>query len=160
MQALICQRVVRLTCGLGLLTLPAVQQKVCMLPEPATESQVKVVASADLPEGAHENEKRKRPTLKLTALLPDVTLPRWPAHVHPSLLQREHPLAGNGWRPDCANGNTADQFEIPEFIFTTWQDSHAPALPGPAFWTATNSPLLRDLLLGRSISPTGPPHCA
>ena len=158
MQSLIYQRVVRLTCGLGLLTLPAVQQKVCMLPEPAEPTRAGIAESTPDTQDQTAGEKRERPTLKLIALLPDVTPPRWPAHVHPSLLQRERPLESNGWRSDCVdrdrpNGSTCYAF------WALPNTNRIPALPGPQLGISLQTQAACRLLLGSVISPTGPPSC-
>ena len=89
------QYAVRVTCGLGLMLLPAVQQKLCTWPSPKPPRPPAVPASASIP--TERSEKKSKKPLTLAALLPDGMLPRWPNHTHLAAIHRVRPLAKNTW---------------------------------------------------------------
>lgn len=71
----VTHHLLRLTCGLGLLLLVAVQEKICTWPA------VEVVRSDDRSTGGstHETDSDSKKTpLTLAATVPDVVAPRWP----------------------------------------------------------------------------------
>jgi hypothetical protein len=97
MRASIGQYATRVTCGLGLLLLPAVQQKVCTWPvRQRTEPRQPAEAAATPPPSEQPKKKTSEPPT-LAAMLPDVAPPRWPNHTHLASVQRWRPHAVTTW---------------------------------------------------------------
>jgi hypothetical protein len=105
------QYAIRVLSGLGLLLLPAVQQKLCAFPVRTESRSHPPVKQA--PTSKDEQKRKHKKPLTLAALLPDVAPPRWPNHTHLSAAQRVRPPAVTSWmnRPvdggDCAAGDAS-----------------------------------------------------
>jgi hypothetical protein len=150
---------VRLTCGLGLLLLPAVQQKVCAWPLPPETEATRSAESAPAPT-SDEPSKRKKSPLTLAAMLPDVAPPRWPNHTHLSAVQRVRPLPVTTWIDgptgvDSESGGTDDGNP---FLVPSW-----PRRPAPQRLPTLGNAAVRLVradqhVFGTSILKTGPPR--
>jgi hypothetical protein len=82
----------RLTCGLGLLLLPAVQQKVCTWPAPRELKASRPPTPPPEPTSDKQPKSKPKNPLTLASTLPDVAPPRWPNHACLTAVQRERPL--------------------------------------------------------------------
>ena len=148
------QYALRLTCGLGLLLVPAVQQKLCAWPA----ARQRVAHQQPAPQPApKESQKKKSAPLTLAALVPDVAPPRWPNHTHLWEAQRAEPLPTSTWTPatpdhdrELPDSACADTFvgrgrlPAPELVTN---DVHSPE------WLSC----LRARLFRTAVQRTGPP---
>jgi hypothetical protein len=91
------QYLLRVTCGLGLLLLPAVQQKVCPWPAPRHSEARQPAEPAPAPTSPEQPKQKTKNPLTLATMLPDVAPPRWPNHAHLTAVQRERPLPVTTW---------------------------------------------------------------
>lgn len=105
MQMSVSQYAVRVTCGLGLLLVPAVQQKVCTWPAPREPD--RPVAPAPPSTATEQSQKKTKRPLTLAALLPDVVPPRWPNHAHLTAIQRVRPFPTEVWMTGSAGSDDA-----------------------------------------------------
>ena len=154
------QYALRVTCGLGLLLLPAVQQKLCTRPA-ATRSVTRQPAkSTSSPGSKKTNKHNTRAPLTLAAMVPDVAPPRWPNHTHLCELQRVRPLPVSTWTP--GGDSPGDSPDGPTATFVPLgADGHilAASILSAAIADELIWPTRRGLLLFRtSIQRTGPPH--
>jgi hypothetical protein len=90
MRGCLIQYAVRLTCGLGLLLVAAVQEKVCTWPVPS-ESKARQENAPAAPPASKQRPAKKRAPLTLAAMLPDVVAPRWPGHMQLTAVRRVWP---------------------------------------------------------------------
>ena len=91
------QYVIRAFCGLGLLLLPAVQQKICTWPARSETQSRRPPKPASAPTSGEQPKRKPKRPLTLAALLPDVAPPRWPNHTHLVAIQRVRPLPVTTW---------------------------------------------------------------
>jgi len=161
MRVSISQYAVRVTCGLGLLLLPAVQQKLCTWPAPPDADTQQPADGSPLPIGDEEPKGKTDEPLTLSALLPDTLPPRWPNHAHVTATQRLRPLAVSTWMngPVTSDDESSDLAGIDLIFAGGWSRAPAPQRL-PTFGTAGLRLLRahRHLFL-TSILKTGPP-CA
>jgi len=152
------QHAVRLTCGLGLLLMPAVQQKVCTFPV-RRESEPQRPAPPTPNSDEQQKNKNKKP-LTLVALLPDVAPPRWPNHTHLTAVQRVRPLPITTWMsgPEDFENESAVAGHVNAFLAGGW-----PRIPPPQRLASFGVAGLRLVRPARhafltSVLRTGPPH--
>jgi hypothetical protein len=88
------QCAVRLTCVLGLLLLPAVQEKLCIRPVPP---QSESCQPASTPGSSQQPKRKAKAPPALAALVPDVVPPRWPNHARLTAVHRARPAAVPAW---------------------------------------------------------------
>ena len=94
------QYAIRVFCGLELLLLPAVQQKVCTWPARSETRSRQSAKPASAPTSGEQPKRKTKTPLTLAALLPDVAPPRWPNHTHLTAVQRVRPLPVTSWTND------------------------------------------------------------
>jgi hypothetical protein len=154
------QYAVRLTWGLGLLLLPAVQQKVCTRPvSPDGASQQSTRPGSEAASGERSDSKSKREPLTLAALVPDALVPRWPSHTQLTAAQRERPPAATTWvnGPDRADDESVESADAQVVFATGWSRIPAPqAAPADGNAGVRRVRACRHAFLS-SILRTGPP---
>jgi hypothetical protein len=74
------QYAVHLSCGLGLLLMPAVQEKLCAWPVRVASAVPQRSEPLTPPDSNQRPERKKKQPLTLAAMLPDAVAPRWPGH--------------------------------------------------------------------------------
>ena len=117
------QYAVRLTWGLGLLLLPAVQQKVCTRPtSPGAASSLLAQPAPVTAADERSDSKPERKPLTLAAMVPDALVPRWPSHTHLTAAQRERPLAAITWvnGPEGADNESVESADARVVIAAGW----------------------------------------
>lgn len=150
------QYAIRLTCGLGLLLLPAVQQKVCT--RPATRKP-DAHQPAPVPAAGDKSEKKTKKPLSLAATLPDVVPPRWPNHAHLTGAHRVRRLPAATWMngPAGTDDESAGAAGVDPIFAAGW-----PKRPAPQRLATFGSAGIRLIHVPRhlfqtSILKTGPP---
>lgn len=150
----------RLTCGLGLLLLPAVQQKVCTWPIPRDSEARQPAQPAEAPTSGERPKRKAKDPLTLATMLPDVAPPRWPNHVHLTVAQRERPLPTSAWTYGASDSDdeTLVDAAVDAFFARGW-----PKRPASQRLPAYGSADLRLVHAHRhvfqtSILETGPPQ--
>ena len=154
------QRVVRLTCGLGVFLLLASQEKVCPWLEDVPVQSGRPAAQPDAENPAGESEPAETPPPSLASTLPDVVAPRWPGRVPIPLgpgARRGKPsattISGSG---DCDTGVTiawstgAALPAVWEPPLRPWRVPARACAGGQVTWPC-------QLAFLTTISPTGPP---
>jgi len=148
------QFTVRLICGLGLLLVPAVQEKVCARPTPIE------LKKPETPGPSDSSQSKSRRPLTLTAMLPDVVAPRWPNHSRLLAASRVRPLPVAAWGPRSApDDDTRVDFTSMNAAFRA-VNSRSPAKAGPLRNGAADFHAIRIRRLTRlsDISIAGPPR--
>jgi hypothetical protein len=92
MRLSIGQYALRATCGLGLLLLPAIQQKLCTRPAPSKIRAQQAAEPGPTTTSDRQPKKTAKKPLKLAALVPDTLPPRRPNHAVLTAVQRVRPL--------------------------------------------------------------------
>lgn len=154
------QHAVRLTCGLGLLILPAVQQKLCTWPIlPESESR-EPAGPAPAPTSSEQPEPKSKRPLTLAAMLPDVAPPRWPNHTYLTAAQRGRPLPVTTWMNGSSGGEDepVDSTDSDSLAAESW-----PRIPAPQRLPTFGNAGVRLVRVHRhlfqtSILRTGPPR--
>lgn len=152
------QYAIRLSCGLGLLLVPAVQAKLCSRPVasvvPPSAAPVTPIAPSD---EAKQRQKKKKP-LTLAATVPDVLMPRWPSHTHLTSVQRVRPLPVATWMDAPANADTHPSVDFGGALAACWSrrpiSEVLPALSG----SDLRSHRAHQHVFQTSILRTGPPR--
>jgi hypothetical protein len=152
------QHAIRFTCGLGLLLLPAVQQKVCAWPLPARAGS-RTSAELPAPSNPQQQPKRekKRP-LTLAAMLPDVMAPRQPDHTHLAAVQRVRALPAATWMDGPGDFSDRTNTDIAGAFANNWSQQPVPqsaSMPGPVGLRPHDG---HRHVFRTSILRTGPPH--
>lgn len=154
------QYAVRVTWGLGLLLLPAVQQKVCTRAASPDEAARQLARPApEAAPGERSDSKPKREPLTLAALVPDALVPRWPSHTQLTAAQRERPLAATTWvnGPEGADDEPVESADAHVVFVAGWSRIPAPqAAPAHGNAGVRRVRACRHAFLS-SILKTGPP---
>ena len=91
------QYAVRLSCGFGLLLMPAVQEKLCAWPVSVESASPQSAEPVTPPTSNEQPKQKKKQPLTLAAMLPDVVAPRWPGHALLMAGQRVRTLPVATW---------------------------------------------------------------
>ncbi len=151
MRVALTQLALRTTCGVGLLLVAAVQQKVCTLPAPEAPS-----AAQPADQAAEHHPSKKTPHLELVSLVPDVAPPRWPGHLRLAAALSRTPLPAATWRSDGDHGprlvlgQAVANWPDRGWLVPLWQWSHSPGADAAQAWREAG--VFRTCLLR-----TGPP---
>jgi len=147
----------RLTCGLGLMLLPAVQQKLCTLPVP--DDPAPISHATPTPASEDESKQKTKTPLTLAALVPDVVPPRWPNHTQLTAVQRVRPLPAATWLNDPTDFDDPDSLAAVPAPFAVLLSRIAPAQRSPARIIAgLHSLRAHRHIFAASILTTGPPR--
>ena len=153
------QYAVRLSCGFGLLLMPAVQEKLCAWPVPV-ESASPLSAEPATPSDPNEQPKHKKQPLTLAAMLPDVVAPRWPGHALLMAGQRVRTLPVATWMDGPAGFDDQSDAgaDSDALIASTWSRRPAPQVLPTLDVGGPRSHRAHRHVFRTSILRTGPPR--
>jgi hypothetical protein len=155
MGVLRAERVVKLTCGLGVLLLVTTQEKVCPWLEEVPRPVRPAGAEAEPGQPQGGSDSRDVPPPSLASTLPDVVAPRWPAR---ALATPAPPLRGKFARSavsKLSDGNVGSWDSSPAALLRVEPQLRPVVACCPA--DGGRPVLVRATAFLTCISPTGPP---
>jgi len=151
---------VRLSCGLGLLLMPAVQEKLCAWPVPVESASPQSTEPISPPTSNEQPKQKKKQPLTLAAMLPDAVAPRWPGHALLMAGQRVRTLPVATWMdgPAGFDDQSGAGPGSDTLVASTWSHRPTPQLLPTLDASGPRSHRAYRHVFRTSILRTGPPR--